>query len=70
MVLIAAGCASNTNDRNAALRECGYTYDYPVRPPSALTPGEVGDPIPYRINTGAEISDHPAPYLVSRIDFP
>ncbi len=69
MVLIAAGCASD-NGRYAGLRECGYTFDYPVGPPSGLTPGEIGDAIPFKVDTGAQITGDPSPYLVSLTDYP
>jgi hypothetical protein len=69
MVLIAAGCASD-NGRYAGLQECGYTFDYPVGPPSGLTPGEIGDAIPFKVDTGVQMTGDPSPFLVSLTEYP
>jgi hypothetical protein len=69
LALMAAGCASES-EHYAGSRECGYAYDFSVHPPSGLTPGEAGDPVPYRIETGSEMAKHPAPFMVSRTEYP
>lgn len=71
VMLVAAGCASNTPPYNT-MQECGYTFDPSPRPLPYQEDAQLclDYDVPYQVHTGAELTMHPAPYHINLTDNP